>query len=217
MAKTLSQRVPASGALPDHEIVPNRAARRAGLQARLAEIREEVTELSAGAVRLGLGYTVPALLVLGKVWLAHPWGPLPFPSHRTIAERIGRHPETVGRQLRALEQAGLLGVFRTCARPGPDGRLVRRTNRYQFRSKVARNIRACPMPRRRGRSHLDSTSVARPPNRGAVPAPPPSRPATEAPQMVDPPPAEAPEAVVDGRQALAGVRAVLAEARRATR
>lgn len=216
MATTLSQRVSDS---EDHgdDRVPNRAERRAGLKARLAEIREEITELSAGAVRLGLGYTVPALLVLGKVWLAHPWGRLPFPSHKTIAERIGRHPETVGRQLRALEEAGLLGVFRTCARPGPDGRLVRRTNRYQFRSKVASNIRACPMPRRRRPSHLDSTSAARPPNRGAVPAPPPSRPVAEAPQIDLPPPENPPVEVVDGRQALAEVRAVLAHARRATR
>jgi hypothetical protein len=124
----------------------------------------------------------------------------------------------VRRHIAALEGVGLLAVFRTCARPGQlGGRLVRRSNRYQLRDQLAKALKACPLPRRRRSSDLEDTRVPRPPNRGAVPAPPPSRPVAEAPQIVDPPPFEAPDSAVDGRQALADVRAVLAQARRSTR
>jgi DNA-binding MarR family transcriptional regulator len=193
-----------------------RALERAAIQSRRMEITRAVAAVEDAALRHGLPHTLPTLRVIGQVWLAHPDGPLPYPSQETLAGRIGRTARTVRRHIAALEAAGLLAVFRTCARPGGGGRLVRRSNRYQFRDRVATALRACPLPRRR-RSHLEDTRVPRPPDRGAAPAPPPPINTSPAPTIDMPTAEDAPEDLVDVGQVVAEWRTALAQARRSTR
>lgn len=199
MATTLSPRAPKRGAIKPDQL----------------EIFRAVSAMEDAALRHGLAHTLPTIRAIGQVWLAHPEGPLPYPAQETIAARIGRTARTVRRHIAALEAVGLLAVFRTCARPGgPGGRLIRRSNRYQFRDRIAAGLRACPLPRRRRRSSdLEDTRVPRPPDRGAVPARPlpiNSPQATKPVQPSDPTPAE--ELVVP-RQVISEWRAALAASR----
>jgi hypothetical protein len=198
MATTLSPRAPKQGAIRPGQL----------------EIFRAVAAMEDAALRHGLAHTLPTIRAIGQVWLAHPEGPLPYPAQETLAARIGRTVRTVRRHIAALEAVGLLAVFRTCARPGgPNGQLIRRSNRYQFRDRMATALRACPLPRRRRRlSDLEDTGVPRPPDGGAVPAPPPPIEAPPAPK-VDPPPAEEPSAELVRAAAITELRAVLAGAR----
>jgi len=198
MATTLSPRAPKRGAIKPGQL----------------EIFRAVAAMEDAALRHGLAHTLPTIRAIGQVWLAHPDGPLPYPAQETIAARIGRSARTVRRHIAALEAVGLLAVFRTCARPGgADGRLVRRSNRYQFRDRMAAALRACPLPRRRRRSSdLEDTRVPRPPDGGAVPAPPPPIEAPPAPKLDEPPEQGPPEELVDARQVVAEWRAALVHA-----
>lgn len=192
-----------------------RAFKQAAIETRQLEILQSIAATEDAALRHGLAYTLPLLRAVGQSWLAHPHGPLPYPSQETIAARIGRSVRTVRRQLAALEAVGLLAVFRTCARPGgPGGQLVRRTNRYLFRDRVAKALKACPLPRRRRRSSdLEDTSVPRPPDRGAVPARPLPINSPPAPKSVEPPDPTPAEELVVPRQVLSEWRAALAASR----
>jgi DNA-binding MarR family transcriptional regulator len=188
-----------------------RAFKRAAFDPRRAEIHEAVVQVH------GAAYVVPTLLVIAQVWLAHPESAWVYPSQETIAARRGVSVRTVRRHVAILERLGLVAVYRTPARPGPGGRLVRRTNRYQFRDRAARAVRGIPEPRRRRRhpddvSHLEDTGDPRPLDRGAVPARPLpicTPPAPEPDPRPDPdPPGEvvAPQVVAEWRAVLASVR-----------
>lgn len=207
MAATLAQRVPKQGAMP------NRRVRRALSK---LDIAEEIRLVSTAARRWRLRWAAPTAEAIGDVWRAHPENPMAWPSQQLLARMVGVSERTIRRHIAALKAAGLLMVFPGEWRHGAGGRLTRRTNRYLLCSDRAKNVFACPLPRRR-RPHLEDTSVPRPPDRGAVPAPPPSRPVAKAPQLVDPPPVDPSEVIAGSRQALAEVRAVLAQARRSTR
>lgn len=201
MATTLSPRAPKRGAIRPGQL----------------EIFRAVAAMEDAALRHGLAHTLPTIRAIGQVWLAHPDGPLPYPAQETIAVRIGRTARTVRRHIAALEAVGLLAVFRTCARPGgPGGRLVRRSNRYHFRDRMAAALRACPLPRRRRRSSdLEDTRVPRPPDRGAVPALPLPIDTPPAPE-VDPPAIEEPTGELIAAAVVTELRAVLAQVQPAT-
>ena len=201
MATTLSPRAPKRGAIKPGQL----------------EIFRAVAAMEDAALRHGLAHTLPTIRAIGQVWLAHPDGPLPYPAQETIAVRIGRTARTVRRHIAALEAVGLLAVFRTCARPGgPGGQLVRRSNRYHFRDRMATALRACPLPRRRRRSSdLEDTRVPRPPDGGAVPAPPPPIHTPPAPK-VDPPAIEEPTGELIAAAVVTELRAVLAQVQPAT-
>ena len=108
------------------------------------------------AADLGLRRESAVLVTIQSYARAHR-GRLPYPSQETLATRLRMSARQVRRYLLALEAAGLVGVFRTCARPsGPGGRLTRRTNRYYL---VAAGLRR--------RSHLGDMDDPRSPSGGA--------------------------------------------------
>ena len=91
--------------------------------------------------------------------------------------------------------------------------LVRRSNRYQFRDRMALALRACPLPRRRRRSSdLEDTRVPRPLYRGDVPAPPPPIITPPAPTIDSPAPEDPPGELISAA-AITELRAVLANVR----
>ena len=108
------------------------------------------------AADLGLRRESAVLVTIQSYARAHR-GRLPYPSQETLAARLRMSARQVRRYLLALEAAGLVGVFRTVARPtGPGGRLTRRTNRYFL---VAAGLRRT--------SHLEDTHDPRSPSGGA--------------------------------------------------
>lgn len=131
----------------------------------------------------------------------------PHPSQELLAKHLGVTRETISRWLRRLEEAGLLFVARTVARPhGPTGELKRRTNRYLLlRRQIA--IHACPLRRRKRRSHLRDEEITRPSFEGTEPPPGPSESDSRNPAPGGPTPEETPAArLIDLPAKLASLR-----------